>query len=56
MSYDDDCPDCVEGDCEYHMDPCFACGERGCAGYCDDYTTYNLRPAETGLAAAQPED
>jgi hypothetical protein len=24
------------------------CGGCGCAGYCDDYQTYNLRPAETG--------
>lgn len=25
-----------------------ACGQCGCAGYCDDHVTYNLRPAETG--------
>jgi hypothetical protein len=31
----------------YH-DHCFACGMCGCAGYCDDYQTYNLRPGETG--------
>lgn len=24
------------------------CGSCGCPGYCDDYQTYNLRPAETG--------
>lgn len=27
---------------------CFACGGCQCAGYCDDYQTYNLRPGETG--------
>jgi len=27
---------------------CFACGGCQCPGYCDDYQTYNLRPAETG--------
>ena len=27
---------------------CFNCGGCGCPGYCDDYQTYNLRPAETG--------
>lgn len=27
---------------------CSACGGCGCPGYCDDYQTYNLRPAETG--------
>jgi hypothetical protein len=30
---------------------CFNCGGCGCAGYCDDTSTYNLRPpAETGGA------
>lgn len=27
---------------------CWNCGGCGCPGYCDDYQTYNLRPAETG--------
>jgi hypothetical protein len=31
----------------YHSH-CFSCGGCGCPGYCDDYQTYNLRPAETG--------
>ena len=31
-----------------HHTHCFNFGECGCAGYCDDYQTYNLRPAETG--------
>jgi hypothetical protein len=54
MSYDDDCQDYDCQDC--WANPCFNCGEPGCPGYCDDYQTYNLRPAETGLPAAQPED
>jgi hypothetical protein len=29
---------------------CMNCGGCGCPGYCDDYQTYNLRPAETGGA------
>lgn len=29
---------------------CWNCGQCGCPGYCDDYQTYNLRPAETGGA------
>lgn len=29
---------------------CFNCGGCRCPGYCDDYQTYNLRPAETGGA------
>lgn len=33
----------------YH-EHCFGCGGCGCPGYCDDYQTYNLRPAETGGA------
>jgi hypothetical protein len=51
----EDCPDCGECFCECRCedeyggrDPCFHCGSRSCAGYCDDYQTYNLRPAETG--------
>ncbi len=35
-----------EDDC-HHMH-CWSCGGCGCPGYCDDYQTYNLRPAETG--------
>jgi hypothetical protein len=27
---------------------CMNCGGCTCPGYCDDYQTYNLRPAETG--------
>jgi hypothetical protein len=38
------------GDDDDFDDPCFICGEPGCPGYCDDYETYNLRPAETGGA------
>lgn len=34
-----------------HHQHCPACGGCICAGYCDDYQTYNLRPAETGGAA-----
>ncbi len=33
---------------EEEHEHCFNCGVCGCAGYCDDYQTYNLRPAETG--------
>jgi hypothetical protein len=55
MSYRDDCMDCVDGECEQHQEPCFGCGEIGCPGYCDDYQTYNLRPAETGGSAAYPD-
>lgn len=29
---------------------CGGCGGCTCPGYCDDYQTYNLRPAETGGA------
>lgn len=59
--YDDD--EYCEHDCSEHCDEniaeggyycshehCWNCGECGCAGYCDDYQTYNLRPAETGGA------
>ena len=52
MSYDDYCEDCASGDgCWEHGNPCQGCGELTCPGYCDDYQTYNLRPAETGGAA-----
>lgn len=46
--------DCTEnceddlGDYQCYHSHCFDCGECGCAGYCDDYQTYNLRPDETG--------
>ena len=43
---------CDEDACTHSH--CFACGECGCAGYCDDYQTYNLRPAETGGSAQPP--
>lgn len=33
--------DCTHEHCPW-------CGGCGCPGYCDDYQTYNLRPAETG--------
>jgi hypothetical protein len=49
--YDDGlCPDCCEEPCRcYEADQtCDLCGTPGCPGYCDDYQTYNLRPAETG--------
>lgn len=62
------CPPDDDGDgiCEHGCDDicelegcnhshCFACGECGCAGYCDDYQTYNLRPAETGAEPAPKE-
>lgn len=34
---------------------CFACGGCRCAGYCDDYQTYNLRPGETGAGVDEQE-
>jgi hypothetical protein len=34
---------------------CMNCGGCRCPGYCDDYQTYNLRPAETGGAEAPPD-
>jgi len=34
---------------------CVNCGGCDCPGYCDDYQTYNLRPAETGGSASYPE-
>ena len=44
--------DCYDDFDEHHCrhQHCFACGGCGCPGYCDDYQTYNLRPAETGGA------
>lgn len=55
IDYDDFCEhDCDDSECAewgdgycHHQHYCH-CGECGCAGYCDDYQTYNLRPAETG--------
>jgi hypothetical protein len=57
---DDPCEhDCIEHGCEegpdgrfrcYHQH-CGGCGGCSCPGYCDDYQTYNLRPAETGGTA-----
>jgi len=46
----DDEPCSFDGDDEdyaYHYH-CMNCGVCGCPGYCDDTSTYNLRPAETG--------
>ena len=61
-----DAADDGDGVCEHDCDEvcelegcnhqhCWACGECGCAGYCDDYQTYNLRPAETGGQPAPKE-
>lgn len=52
--YDDepcnhDCDEECEDDQCLH-EHCWKCGGCGCPGYCDDYQTYNLRPAETGGA------
>jgi hypothetical protein len=48
----EDCPDCTGCTCsDCTCDDSFECGNcggRNCPGYCDDYATYNLRPAETG--------
>jgi hypothetical protein len=55
---DEDCED-YQGFWQCLHQHCFACGGCGCPGYCDDYQTYNLRPAETGgdaLAAAEASD
>jgi hypothetical protein len=41
-----ECDDHCMDDCIHEH--CFNCGECECPGYCDDYQTYNLRPAETG--------
>ncbi len=45
--HDENCHD-LQDYLECHHEHCFNCGVCGCAGYCDDYQTYNLRPAETG--------
>src|SRR5690349_21397625 len=45
--HDDDCYDGA-GNFACHHEHCFNCGGCRCPGYCDDYQTYNLRPAETG--------
>ena len=45
--HDDVCED-EHGFTNCYHQHCFACGECECPGYCDDYQTYNLRPAETG--------
>jgi hypothetical protein len=45
--HDEECEDDQGFDSCTHQH-CWNCGECGCAGYCDDYQTYNLRPAETG--------
>ena len=47
VSETDACARCG-GDCP--MTSCLVCGGCQCPGYCDDYQTYNLRPAETGGA------
>jgi len=47
---DEDCND-YQGFSTCSHQHCFACGDCTCAGYCDDYQTYNLRPAETGGTA-----
>lgn len=57
--YDDEpCEhDCFEDGCDENVaeggyyclhQHCSNCGGCRCPGYCDDYQTYNLRPAETG--------
>lgn len=45
--HDEECYD-YQGFLNCYHEHCFACGQCGCAGYCDDFVTYNLRPAETG--------
>lgn len=40
--HDEGCVDDL-GDYQCYHEHCFNCGECGCAGYCDDYQTYNLR-------------
>jgi hypothetical protein len=47
---DEDCYD-YQGFWQCQHQHCFACGGCGCAGYCDDHQTYNLRPGETGGTA-----
>jgi hypothetical protein len=47
--HDESCEDYQGFDvCEHSH--CPNCGGCQCPGYCDDYQTYNLRPAETGGA------
>jgi hypothetical protein len=50
-----DCDELCDDDGCNHQH-CFACGGCNCAGYCDDYQTYNLRPSETGGAPAADVD
>ena len=45
--HDEECFD-YQGFLNCYHQHCFACGGCNCPGYCDDYQTYNLRPAETG--------
>ena len=45
--HDEECYD-YQGFSRCHHQHCWNCGGCGCPGYCDDYQTYNLRPAETG--------
>jgi len=45
--HDEDCYD-YQGFYVCTHQHCFSCGGCECAGYCDDYQTYNLRPDETG--------
>lgn len=44
---DEECED-YQGFSACSHEHCSACGGCQCPGYCDDYQTYNLRPAETG--------
>jgi hypothetical protein len=47
----EECPECSECFCSCRCDQvyyCNSCGQPNCPGYCDDFVTYNLRPAETG--------
>lgn len=44
---DEECEDYQGFDICSHQH-CMNCGGCTCPGYCDDYRTYNLRPAETG--------
>ncbi len=56
MNWDDEpCSHICDEECEDYQgfsrcehQHCMNCGQCGCPGYCDDYQTYNLRPAETG--------
>jgi hypothetical protein len=45
--HDEDCYD-YQGFLACRHEHYCVCGVCGCAGYCDDHQTYNLRPAETG--------